>query len=299
MKVTVVVPALNEEPTIGKVVRDFRKCRKVSEVVVYDGRSSDRTRELARKAGARVIVQKGRGKGRAVREIFRNVDTDIYVLVDGDDTYPAEALDSLLGPVVKGEADMVVGTRMGKESEKGSLNMLHRFGNRVISGTISAFFGRKLRDVLSGYRALSRDLAKGLELDSQGFEIETELTIKSLIGGYRILEVPVSYRSRPSGSVSKLGSFGDGYLIFYTMVSMFRDYRPFLFFFVLSLIFGFAGLVLGLVVVDEWLATGAITRMPTAILSALLIFLSVQFFSLGIILDFIKKMFAGQGPARG
>ncbi len=290
LKISVIIPALNEELSVGKVVRDFRKNSKVSEVIVYDGRSTDKTREVARKAGARVIVQKSRGKGSAIREIFRDIDSDVYVLVDGDDTYPAEALDTLLKPVLRGEADMVVGNRLGKQSEKGSLIRLHRFGNKIISGTLSIFFGKKLKDVLSGYRAMTRDVAKSLDLNSQGFEIETELTIKSLMAGYRIVEIPVSYRRRPEGSHSKLGTLGDGYLIFYTMVSMFRDYRPFFFFFLLSLIFGFAGLVLGLVVVDEWLTTGSITRMPTAILSALLIFLSVQFFTIGIILDSMKRM---------
>jgi glycosyltransferase (TIGR04182 family) len=293
MKVSVIIPALNEEATIAKVVKDFRKNKRVGEVVVYDGNSSDKTRENAKGAGARVLVQDGRGKGAAMREIFERIDADIYVIVDGDNTYPAESLDALLEPILKGRADMAVGSRMGRRAEKGSFNRLHKIGNRIISSTISMSFGKRLDDVLSGYRAISKRLAKGVSLNSDGFEIETELTIKSLMENFRVVEVPITYRKRPESSRSKLSSFGDGYLIFYTIISMLRDYRPFLFFFTLSVVFGFAGLILGAIVVDEWLTTGFITRLPTAILSALLVFLSVQFFTIGVILDAMKKIRTG------
>jgi glycosyltransferase (TIGR04182 family) len=289
LKISVIIPALNEEATIAKVVRDFKKNRKVSEVIVFDGNSRDRTRELASKAGAKVYVQNGKGKGTAMREIFERIDTDIYVLVDGDDTYPAERLDDLLKPVLENRTDMVVGTRINKSSEKGSLSGLHRFGNRIISKTIGMCFGTKLNDVTSGYRIMSRKLIKGVALTSSGFEIETELTIKSLLDNYRLVEIPIKYRKRHEKSSSKLSSFGDGYLIFYTIFSLFKDYRPLLFFSILSIIFGLAGAYLGYVVVDEWLRTGLITKLPSAILSALLIFLCVQFFTIGIILDAINK----------
>ncbi len=289
MKISVIIPTLNEEATIAKVVKDFKKNRKVSEVIVFDGNSTDKTRWFAEKAGAKVYVQDGKGKGTAVREIFERIDTDIYVLVDGDDTYPSEKLGILLEPVLKNRADMVVGTRMNKMSEKGSLTGLHSFGNKIISKTIGIFFSNKLNDVLSGYRVINSKLAKNIVLNSSGFEIETELTIKSLLDNYRLVEIPIKYRKRHEKSKSKLSSFGDGYLIFYTIFSLFKDYRPLLFFSILSLIFGLSGVYLGYIVVDEWLRTGLITKMPTAILSALLIFLSVQFFTIGVILDAIKK----------
>jgi len=293
LRISVIIPALNEETTIGKVVKDFRKNRRVSQVIVYDGNSTDRTREFAKKAGAKVYTQDGKGKGIAIREIFERIDSDIYVLVDGDDTYPAEKLDMLLKPVLENRADMVIGTRMNKMSEKGSLTRLHRLGNRIISKTIGFFFSNKLDDVLSGYRVISKKLAKNIMLTSNGFEIETELTIKSLIENYRLMEMPVKYRKRPDKSKSKLSSFGDGYLIFYTIFSMFKDCRPLLFFSILSVIFGVSGVYLGYIVVDEWLSTHLITKLPTAILSALLIFLSVQFFTIGVILDAIKKNVKG------
>lgn len=289
MKISVIIPVLNEEATVGKVVRDFKKNRRVSEVIVYDGNSTDRTREFAKKAGAKVYVQDGRGKGKAIREIFERVDSDVYVLVDGDDTYPSEKLGVLLRPVLEKRADMVVGTRINKMSEKGSLSRLHRLGNRIISKTIGLCFKNKLNDVLSGYRVMNRRLVKNIVLNSNGFEIETELTIKSLMNNYKLAEIPIKYRKRSEKSKSKLSSFGDGRLIFYTIFSLFKDYRPLLFFSILSLIFGVSGVYLGYIVVDEWLRTGLITKIPTAILSALFVFLSVQFFTIGVILDAIKK----------
>ncbi len=289
LKISVIIPTLNEEPTIARVIRDFKKNRKVSEIIVYDGNSSDKTRELARKAGAKVYVQDGKGKGTAIREIFERIDTDVYVLVDGDDTYPSEKLDVLLKPVLERRADMVMGTRINSMSEKGSLSRLHRLGNRIISGTIGFFFGKKMNDVLSGYRVMNRNLAKNLMLTSKGFEIETELTIKSLIDNYRVEEIPIKYRKRHEKSHSKLSSFGDGYLIFYTIFSLFKDYRPLLFFSILSMVFGLLGIFWGYVVLDEWFRTGLITKIPTVVLSALMVFLSVQLFTIGIILDAINK----------
>ncbi len=292
LKISVIIPTLNEEATVAKVVKDFRKNRKVSEVIVFDGNSSDRTRENARKAGAKVLTQDGKGKGIAIREIFDRVDTDIYVLVDGDDTYPAESLDALLNPVLENKADMVVGTRINKMSQKGSLTRFHRFGNKFISSLLSLSFGQRLTDVLSGYRVIKRSVVKRTVITSKGFEVETELSIKALLNNFRVLEVPIKYRKRSVKSESKLSSFSDGYLIIYTIISMLRDYKPLLFFSVLSLISGAIGLLTGISVVQEWLATGLITRIPTAILSALMIFLSVQFFTIGIVLDSIKRMLA-------
>lgn len=290
MKISVVIPTLNEESTISKVVKNFKENKLVNEVIVYDGNSTDRTRELAKRAKAKVFIQNGQGKGYAIREVFEKINSDIYVLVDGDDTYPANNLIELIQPIIKNQADMVVGTRFNKISEPGSVNTLHKVGNRIISKTLSIAFGRNLNDVLSGYRALNNKLAKTIKLNSKGFEVETELTIKSLMGDYKIAELPIKYKKRPKNSKSKLSSLGDGYLIFFTIISMIRDYNPLFFFTVLSILFGIFGLSLGYIVVDEWLKTGIITRLPTALLSTLLIFMSVQFFTLGIVLDSINRM---------
>lgn len=291
LKINVIIPALNEESTIGKVIKDFRKVKKINKIYVYDGNSSDKTAKIARKNGAKVLTQDGKGKGTAIREIFQKIDSDIYLLVDGDDTYPAERVNDILESVLKKKADMVVGNRINKKSDRGSLSFFHKVGNKIISRIISMAFGKRLKDVLSGYRAINRNLAKNIRLNSTGFEIETELTIKSLMEGYSIEEVPIRYKKRRKGSKSKLSSFGDGYLIFYTILSLMRDYKPLFFFSILTFIFFISGVFLGSIVVEEWLRTGIITKLPTAVLSALLVFISVQFFTIGVILDALNKKF--------
>ncbi|MBW6451235.1 MAG: glycosyltransferase family 2 protein [DPANN group archaeon] len=288
MKTTVVIPTLNEESTIKKVISDFKKELKDCTIVVYDGNSTDKTCDIAKKMGARVMLQEGKGKGSAIREIFDKIDSDIYVMVDGDDTYPADVCKQLIKTLKDENADLVIGTRL-KLREKGSLKGLHIFGNKIITGLVNLFFNKKLNDILSGYRIFNRKLAKGLKLTSEGFEVETEMTIKSLISNYKIIEIPVKYRSRPGESKSKLSSFGDGSLIIYTIIILFRDYRPLFFFSIISTITLILGLGLGGFVFENWLNTGIVDRIPTTVLSSLLIFLSIQFFSIGIILDSINR----------
>lgn len=260
---------------------------KTARIIVYDGNSSDKTRTEAKIAGAEVFVQKSRGKGAAMREILENIDSDIYLFVDGDDTYPAESAKTLIEPIMRGEADMVVGVR--SKREHGAISPMHMLGNRIITGTINICFHRRFRDVLSGYRALSRAVAKDVSLVSGGFEVETELTINALIKNYRILDVPVAYRRRPEGSRSKLGSFADGYLIFFTVLSLFRDYRPLLFFGSVAAALFASGVAFGAVVVIEWLRTGLVSKIPSAILSTLLILTSIQIASVGMSMDMMKN----------
>lgn len=288
MKVVVIIPTLNEEKTIGKVVRDFRKELPRTNIIVFDGNSKDRTREMAKKAGAKVMLQKTKGKGNAIQEIFSEIKVDIYIMVDGDDTYPASDVHKLIKPVLRKEADMTIGNRIDQR-EKGSLSLLHLFGNRIITSTLNRAFNVKLRDVLSGYRVISRKVAEDLILVSKGFEIETELTIKTLVEDYRIKEIPVRYRARPRGSEAKLKSFNDGYLIIYTIITMFRDHKPMRFFSILAAITFVIGLLLGIEVVIEWLNTGLITKIPTAILTSLLIVLGTVLFSMGLMLDSMNK----------
>lgn len=288
-KVSVIIPALNEGRTIEKVVRDFRRELKGARIIVYDGKSVDGTREKAKRAGAEVFVQKGRGKGAAMREALENIDSGIYLFVDGDDTYPAESAKDLIAPIIRGEADMVVGARADKE--RGAISPLHVLGNKVITGAINLCFRGKFHDVLSGYRAFSRAVARDVSIASAGFEAEAELTINTLIRNYRISDVPVRYRQRPEGSVSKLGSFGDGYIILSTVLSLFRDYRPLLFFGSIAAAFFIAGIALGSAVLFEWLGTGLVSKIPSAILSALLIITSIQLASIGMSMDMMKNKF--------
>jgi glycosyltransferase involved in cell wall biosynthesis len=229
LRVTVAIPCYNEAPTIAKVVADFRAQLPEAEILVVDNASSDESGARAREAGARVVREKRRGKGFVVQTIFETVETDVCVIVDGDDTYFAEDVHTLLAPVAADEADMVVGDRLAGASSH-ALNDLHRFGNRVILAIINAAFRTSFKDVLSGYRVLNRNFLAAVPLITGGFETETELTLQALEKGMVIREVPVRYRARPQGSYSKLSPFADGYRILITMAVLLRNHRPLYFF---------------------------------------------------------------------
>jgi len=227
--VVVLIPCLNEERTIGKVVRDFRREAPFARIVVYDNGSIDQTVEAARQAGAEVVSESRRGKGHVVQSMFRTVRADAYLLVDGDDTYPAEAVTSLLAPILAGQADMAVGSRTvaGVGSEFRRLNWA---GNAAFRLVTNLLFSARLTDVLSGYRCLSRRLVAALPLFEGGFGVEAEITIKSLERGFRVVEVPVRLRPRPEGSASKIRVVRDGLTILATIGGLFRDYKPLTFF---------------------------------------------------------------------
>jgi glycosyltransferase involved in cell wall biosynthesis len=255
--VAVLVPCYNEEPTVARVVARFQAELPHARVYVFDNNSTDRTVEEARRAGAFVFTERRQGKGYVVQSMFRRVDADFYVMVDGDDTYPAEAVHALLAPVVAGEADMSVGSRLHAASQS-QFKRRNRLGNRLVRSTLNFIFRVELTDILSGYRAFSREFVKALPLFGGGFEIETELTIKAVERGYRLTEVPVDLTHRPEGSHSKIQFLRDGFLILNTTLALFRDYKPLTFFggvglFLLLLacvaaaagIFGFGGVVPG------------------------------------------------------
>jgi glycosyltransferase involved in cell wall biosynthesis len=235
MNLAILIPALNEERTIAAVVRDFRRVRPDARIVVFDNASTDRTAEEARAAGAEVFYEPRRGKGNVVQSMFRNIDADVYVMVDGDATYPADRLAALIAPVVAGEADMVVGSRLQnrQESRFRALNLL---GNLFYAALLRALFRLSITDLLSGYRAFNRDLVKSLPLVGGGFETEAEMTIKAVHRGYRVKEVPVSLVPRPAGSRSKIRIVQDGLLILNAIIALFRDYKPLTFFGVVALV---------------------------------------------------------------
>ena len=235
MRVTVAIPCFNEAPTIAKVVADFRRELPQAEIVVFDNASTDDSAERARRAGARVVREKRHGKGFVMQTILEQVDADCCVIVDGDDTYFAEDVHDLLRPIVEDRADLVVGDRLHAASRE-ALNDLHRFGNRAILRIINLSFGTGFKDVLSGYRALNRSFLRSVPLISGGFETETELTLQGLEKGMLILEVPVRYRARPTGSYSKLSPFADGYRILITMAVLLRNHRPLYFFSLFALL---------------------------------------------------------------
>jgi glycosyltransferase involved in cell wall biosynthesis len=228
-RVAILIPCYNEEVTVARVVAQFRAELPGADIYVYDNNSTDRTAEEALGAGAVVRHERRQGKGFVVQSMFRDVDADLYVMVDGDDTYPAEAVHQLLAPVREGRADMSVGSRLHAESQS-EFRHLNRWGNRLVLAVLNAVFRARLTDILSGYRAFSRRFVKGVPLFGGGFEIETELTIKTVARGYRVVEVPVGLTHRPEGSHSKIRFVRDGLLILNTILALFRDYKPLTFF---------------------------------------------------------------------
>jgi len=229
MRVALMLPCLNEELTLAKVIRDFRAELPSIEVYVFDNNSTDRSAEIARAEGAKVIRVTKRGKGHVVRKMFEVVDADIYIMVDSDDTYDATGLEKLIQPVLDEEADMVVASRLSDHSQR-AFRKFHRFGNALIIRLINFIFGSQLTDILSGYRVMSRHFVKNVPFVRNGFEVETEVTVYSLISGFSVKELPLPYKHRPPNSFSKLRTFSDGYKVLLTIVWLARDLRPLLFF---------------------------------------------------------------------
>jgi glycosyltransferase involved in cell wall biosynthesis len=228
-RVAVLIPCYNEEVTVARVVAQFRAELPAADIYVYDNNSTDRTADEAARAGAVVRHERRQGKGFVVQSMFREIDADIYVMVDGDDTYPAAAVHDLIAPVREGRADMSVGSRLHAES-RSEFRHLNRWGNRLVLAVLNAVFRVRLTDILSGYRAFYRRFVKGVPLFGGGFEIETELTIKTVARGYNVVEVPVGLTHRPEGSHSKIRFVRDGLLILNTILALFRDYKPLTFF---------------------------------------------------------------------
>lgn len=286
MEIAVLIPCYNEELTVEKVVKDFRHSLPQSTIYVYDNNSTDRTYELAKKAGAIVRKENRQGKGNVVRSMFRDIEADVYILVDGDDTYPAEEAQKMIEYVTTKEADMVIGDRLsnGTYSEENKRNF-HDFGNKLILNLINWLYKSNLNDILTGYRVFNRYFVKNFPILSEGFQIETEMSVFALNYKFKIKQVPITYRDRPEGSFSKLNTFKDGYRVIRILSSLFKDTKPMLFFGIVSLIsFGFT-LLVGLPVIVEFLDTRYITHVPLAILASGLGILSVLFLLVALILD--------------
>ncbi|RDB61289.1 glycosyl transferase [Gordonibacter sp. 28C] len=288
--VAVLIPCYNEAVTIGKVVDDFRRVLPEATVYVYDNNSSDGTGEIARGHGAVVRSERRQGKGNVVRQMMRDIDADYYLMVDGDDTYPAEAAPELLAPLMSDEADMVVGDRLsngtyGQENDRA----FHGFGNDLVRALIKWIYGFEFSDVMTGYRAYNAVFAKTMPVLSPGFEIETELSIHAVDKRWRIAEVPIDYRDRPEGSESKLDTFSDGVKVLLMILSLFKDYRPLALFSWVALLFCVLGLVAGVPVVWEFAQTGLVPKLPSALLAVALEFIGLLSFSCGLILDTVVK----------
>jgi glycosyltransferase involved in cell wall biosynthesis len=286
--VAIVVPCYNEEATIAKVVTDFRRVLPGAHVIVIDNASSDDTGMVAEHAGAFVLSESRRGKGFALLHGFRAArDARYVVMVDGDDTYPAEDAVKLLEALENG-ADVAIGTRLA-DYETAAFRPAHTLGNKLFIWLIRAMFGVKTQDLFSGYRAFTHRFLETAPLIAQGFEVETELSIQALAGGFLVTEIPVRYRARPVESPSKLNTFRDGYRILIAMLAFFRDYRPLMLFSSIALLFFIGAAVTGTVVIAEFVQTGQILRMPSAILSVGLALLGAVSTIGGLLLSSINR----------
>lgn len=286
-RIAVLIPCYNEALTIGKVVEDFRTAIPGAQIYVCDNNSSDNTAALAMEAGASVFKEPRQGKGPAVRTLFDRVDADIYLMVDGDDTYPADAAGRLIQQVQRDGYDMCVGNRLSS-FKSGSFRAFHLFGNRTICAMINLLFRSRLQDVLSGYRCFSQRFARFVPVLSSGFEVEVELTLQALDKGFSISEVDVAYGERPEGSLSKLNTWNDGLIILRAIFHMFKDYRPLLFFGVLAFSAVLIGLAAGSVVVEEFIHTGLIKRIPLAIFAVGSVLSGFVALTAGLILDTVN-----------
>ena len=283
MKTAVLIPCYNEALTIKKVIEDFSKELPEATIYVYDNNSSDQTVRIAKEAGAVVSFENKQGKGNVVRTMFREIDADIFVMVDGDDTYPAEEVHKLIQPIIEEKMDMVIGDRLSNGTYyKENKRPFHDFGNNLVRGLINHLFHSNIKDIMTGYRAFSRRFAKCMPVISDGFQIETEMTIFSLVYRLNVKEVPIVYRDRPEGSYSKLNTINDGIKVLITLFDLLKNYRPFFFFFIISIAFTVFGLLFAIKGLGN-LSIGWI------IIGALLLMTSIILVVAGIILDAIKN----------
>lgn len=289
MKVAVLIPCYNEELTIGKVIKDFKRELPDANIYVYDNNSKDKTGEIATELGAIVIKENRQGKGNVVRSMFRDIDADIYIMVDGDDTYPAEAAKKLMQPIINNEADMVIGDRLSNGTyAKENKRAFHNLGNNLVQGLIGLLFKNEIKDIMTGYRVFNRFFVKTMPVMSEGFQIETEMSIHALDKKFRLREIPIEYRDRPNGSESKLNTFRDGYRVIKALIGLFKDYKPLIFFGLISSVSLILGLLVGIPVIIEFVLTNFITKVPSAILAVGFIVVSVVSLACGLILDTIS-----------
>jgi len=288
MKIAILIPCYNEELTVAGVVSAFRAELPDSQIYVFDNNSTDRTIEVAQAAGATVIYEPRQGKGFVVQSMFRRVDADIFVMVDGDGAFPARDVHGLIDPIVKNSADMVVGSRLHPETSS-EFRAINRWANRLVLLLLNSMFRVKLTDILSGYRAFSREFVKTLPLFGGGFEIETELTIKAVARGFRIVEIPTSLTARPHGSHSKVRLFRDGFLILNTILALFRDYKPLTFFGTTGLVLIGLSLIPGGALVLEFTSRGSITRPALSVLAVGLFLSGLLSFAVGLVLHSIAR----------
>ena len=284
-KIAVLIPCYNEARTVQKVVADFKRVLPQATVYVYDNNSTDGTAALAEAAGAVVRHEYQQGKGSVMRRMFREIDAEAYVLVDGDDTYPAEAAPEMVRLVVEQQADMVVGDRLSSTYYTQNKRPIHNFGNDLVRFCTNHLFGGKIKDIMTGYRAFSYQFVKTYPVLSRGFEIETEMTIHALHRHMQVENVVIDYRDRPEGSESKLNTFSDGFKVLGTIVRLFKNYRPFQFFGLLAAVLALVALAFLAPVLGWYFATGLVPRFPTLIVCCVVLVAALLLFIAGVILS--------------
>ncbi len=284
-KIAVLIPCYNERNTIGKVVSDYKRVLPEADIYVYDNCSTDDTAAVAEAHGAIVKYECRQGKGNVVRQMFHDIEADCYFLVDGDDTYPAEAAPEMCEAILSEQYDMVIGDRLSSTYFQENKRRFHDTGNRLVKYLINKIFHSDIKDIMTGCRALSRQVVKSMPLLSKGFEIETEMTIFALDNNWRIRQIPITYKDRPEGSESKLSTFSDGMKVLTTIFRLFRDYKPLRFFSYIALFLVFIALVALIPVLVEYLHTGLVPRYPTLIVCGFVILFAMLLWVCGIILE--------------
>ncbi len=288
-KIAVLIPCFNEAVTIGKVVSDFKKALPDAEIFVYDNNSTDGTDAIARENGAIVRYEHRQGKGNVIRTMFRDIDADCYLMVDGDDTYSAEHAVEMCDLILNDGADMVIGDRLSSTYFEENKRLFHNAGNKLVKKLINLIFNSHINDIMTGYRAFSKRFVKTFPILSKGFEIETEMTIHSLDKNFYIRELPINYADRPSGSISKLNTFSDGAKVIKTIFALFRDYRPLLFFSVLATAMELSALLFFIPIMSQYIETGLVPRVPTIIIIIALSIIGMLLYTCGIICHVVVK----------
>lgn len=288
-KIAVLIPCYNESKTIEKVIKDYKKALPEADIYVYDNNSKDGTDKIAKKAGAIIKYEYRQGKGNVIRTMFREIEADCYLMIDGDDTYPAENAREMCDLILSGKADMVVGDRLSSTYFTENKRPFHNFGNRIVRWLINKLFKNNIKDIMTGYRAFSYEFVKGFPVLSKGFEIETEMTIHAVDKNFKIVEIPVTYRDRPEGSVSKLNTYSDGLKVLKTIATLFKEYKPMGFFGIIAIILAILSLVLMIPIFIEYFKTKLVLRYPTLIVGCFILLTAILSLMCGIILQVIVK----------
>lgn len=293
----IILPAFNEETAIEHTIRDFHAHSPDALLVVVDNASTDQTSAVALKTFRqlnckwRILHEPRKGKGNALRKAFHEIEAEIFVMADADSTYAADDLQSLIAPVLKGEADLVVGNRHANSVyREQNQRLFHNFGNGLVRWLINKLFNSRLHDIMSGYRVMSRRFINHFPILSEGFEVETEMSLQAVDKRFRVVEIPIQYRNRPAGSTSKLNTFRDGIKILKLIFWIFKDYRPLIFFTILSVLFSLCGIAIGIPVIVDFAKTGLVPKFPSAILATGLMIFGLGSLAVGIVLDTVVKL---------